>query len=57
MYYSQVQGQLMISGADYCEFIVFTQKDLHHENIEPDIPYMIEMLKRLSVFFREYASP
>lgn len=57
MHYSQVQGQLLISGADYCEFIVFTQKDIHQEKIEPDIPYMTEMLKRLSVFFMEYASP
>ena len=46
----------MISGADYYEFIVFTQKGLHHEKIKPDIPYMTEMIKRLSVFFREYAS-
>ena len=56
-YYAQVQGQLMISGAAFCEFIVYTQADMHTENILPDIPFMLDMLRRLSDFFQKFAKP
>jgi hypothetical protein len=35
-YYAQVQGQLMITGAEFCEFIVDTQCDMVVERIKPD---------------------
>ena len=55
VYYSQVQGQLMVSGADFCDFVVFTQKDLFVQRIFPDIAYMTDMLVKLSLFFQNYA--
>ena len=56
-YYAQIQGQLMITGCDFCEFIVFTQCDLHAERVQPDIAFMNEMLYKLSSFFRDFAKP
>jgi len=56
-YYAQVQGQLMITGAEFCEFIVYTQCDMVVERIKPDIPFMTEMLEKLSIFFKDFAKP
>jgi hypothetical protein len=56
-HYAQVQGQLMITGAEFCEFIVYTQCDMVVERIKPDIPIMTEMLEKLSIFFKDFAKP
>lgn len=56
-YYAQIQGQLMITGCDFSEFIVFTQCDLHTERIIPDIVFMNDMLNTLASFFRDFAKP
>jgi hypothetical protein len=56
-YYSQVQGQLMITGAEFCEFIVYTQCDMAVEGITPDISFMTEMLEKLSIFFKDFTKP
>ena len=57
MYYTQVQGQLLITEAELCEFIVYTHHDLCVERIYPNVNYMTNMLTRLSLFFRDYAKP
>ncbi|XP_069141863.1 uncharacterized protein [Argopecten irradians] len=54
MYFAQVQGQLMISGCNFCEFVVFTQRSLFVERIFPDVPYMENMLVKLSTFMKEH---
>ena len=56
-YYAQVQGQLMITGSKFCEFVVYTQKDLHIERITPDIPFMSIMLEKLANFYQCYGLP
>lgn len=59
-YYSQLQGQLMITGYDFCDFIVYivyTKKDMFEERIYPDINFMQPMLKNLSTFFKNSAKP
>ena len=56
-YYAQVQGQLMVTGSEFCEFIVYTQCDIQVERIKPDIPFMTDMLEKLSIFFRDSAKP
>ncbi|KAK0062597.1 hypothetical protein Bpfe_007802, partial [Biomphalaria pfeifferi] len=53
-YYYQVQGQLMISGADFLDFIVYTKKDLAIIRIEKDLPFMRFMLLYLSKFYAEH---
>lgn len=39
-HYVQVQGQLLASGAPWCEFIVYTIKDMFVERISPDISFI-----------------
>ncbi len=38
-YYIQVQGQLLVTGAPWCDFVVYTTKDMFIERILPDIPF------------------
>lgn len=54
-YYIQVQGQLLVTGAPWCDFVVYTTKDMFIERILPDIPFMTCMLLKLSLFYKYYA--
>lgn len=56
-YYTQVQGLLMVTGCDFCDFVVFTQKDLHVERICPDIAFMSSMLPVLATFYKDHVQP
>lgn len=51
-YYAQVQGQLLITGCSFCVFVVYTQKDLFVQRIQPDLP---SMTLCLIFFFKTYA--
>ena len=55
MYWFQVQGQLLVTGAKFCIFVVFTQKDLHEERILPDFNTMNYLLQRLYDFYCNHA--
>ena len=57
VYYYQVQGQLMITGAPFCDFVVFTKKDVHIQRILPDKNFMSEMLLTLAKFYAVHAMP
>ena len=50
-YYAQVQGQLMVTGCDSCDFVVYTKKDIHANRLLPDIKFMESMLTNLADFF------
>jgi len=50
-YYYQVVGQLALSGAKYCDFIVWTKVDFHRERILPDNELWSEMNQKLSHFY------
>lgn len=50
-YYAQVQGQLMVTGCDSCDFVVYTKKDIHVNRLLPDIKFMESMLTNLADFF------
>lgn len=57
VYYYQIQGQLLISGAPFCDLVVYTRKDLVVERICPDKEFMLSMLLKLSLFYRFQALP
>ena len=52
-HYYQVQGQLLITGANFCDFIVFTRYDLFVQRIKPDDLVIFEMVSKLSKFYVE----
>lgn len=56
-YYMQVQGQLMVSGCAFCDFVVYCPKDaeLFVQRIYPDKDFMLKMLITLSEFFSLHA--
>ncbi|XP_060589407.1 uncharacterized protein LOC132744663 [Ruditapes philippinarum] len=58
-YYAQVQGQLMITGSSFCDFIVYcpNESDLFVQRVEPDVEFMTNMLNVLASFFEQYAHP
>jgi len=56
-YYYQVTGQLALTGAQFCDFVVWTEVDLHIERIHLDRELWEDMLIKeahplLSYLFR-----
>lgn len=47
-HYFQVQGQLLVSGAQECQFVTYTRKDFHIQTIYPDSDIMNGMLQVLT---------
>lgn len=42
-YYAQVQGQMGITGADWCDFVIFTKKGMSIEGVPFDPEYWQEL--------------
>ena len=53
----QVQGQLMVTGAPFCDFVVYTSKDIHVERILPELDVWKVMLDKLACFYMKYVMP
>lgn len=53
-YYIQVQGQLLVTCAPFCDFVVYTKKSLHIERIYPDMNKMQDIFNKLSEFYFKY---
>ena len=53
-YYYHIQGQLMVTGTAFCDFVVYTRKDLHVERIKPDIVLMNYLLSNLCEIYFTY---
>lgn len=56
-HYFQVQGQLLITGAQFCDFIVFTRNDLFVERIKPNNEVLLTMVKTILKFHAEHFKP
>lgn len=56
-YYVQIQGQLLVTGAPWCDLVVYTTKDLYIERIPADVPFMTSLLLQLSLFYKYHALP
>lgn len=55
LHYAQVQGQLLITGAYFCDFVVYTSKDLFIQRITLDANYVEKLLQKLCKFYNDYA--
>ncbi|XP_064597345.1 uncharacterized protein LOC135463829 isoform X2 [Liolophura sinensis] len=53
-YYFQVQGQLLVTGAPFCLFLVYTKKDMFEEQILPNLNFRTDMYKKLLRFYSQY---
>ena len=50
-YYFQVTGQLALTSAEFCDFVVWTEVDIHIERIQLDVHLWTEMKDKLSHFY------
>lgn len=55
--YYQVQGQLLITDAPYCNFVVYIRHDLYIKRVMPDESMMLSMLEKLLSFYIDYFKP
>ena len=51
-YFYQVQAQLHIVDVDYCDFVVWSKKDLFVERIVRDVDLWDNIIPRVETFFR-----
>lgn len=56
-YYYQVQGQLFVTGKEYCYFIVWTPQGLLYEKITKDRECWDKMFPKLENFYFEHLLP
>ncbi len=50
-HYYQVQGQMKVTGAKWCDFIVYSFKGLSIERIAYDDDFCTQMLEKLEMFY------
>lgn len=56
-YYYQIQGCLNILGLDFCDFAVYTEKDMYIQRIVIDEKFFEEMLAKLKEFYFRFYLP
>jgi hypothetical protein len=56
-YYYQVQTQLHVCDATYCDFVVWTSSEFHCERILPDDGFWSDVLQKSTLFFKEAILP
>ena len=56
-YYYQIMGQLAISGAKFCHFVVWTLEDIHIERIYLDKDIWQDMLDKLMKYYYTTLGP
>ncbi|XP_048023246.1 uncharacterized protein LOC125253351 isoform X1 [Megalobrama amblycephala] len=56
-YYYQVQAQLHIVGAEYCDFVVWNCNDIFVERILPDFELWDDVIPKVECFFRNCLLP
>lgn len=57
MYYSQVQGQLAITGKSWCDFVIFTKHGHIRERIHVDEVFCVNLKAKLKTFFYQHVLP
>ena len=56
-YHYQVQTQIFLSKSQYCDFVVFTLKDLFVERIELDSKFCKAMVENAADVYRQIILP
>lgn len=57
VYWYQVQGQLLITNAQFCDFVTFTRCDLNIERIEPHPETQTLILQKLTDIYVKHVKP
>jgi len=56
-YYCQVQGQLFVTGAPFCDFIVYAKVDIAVDKVLPDPDFQLIMFDKLCKLYKNFAIP
>jgi len=56
-YYTQVQGQMGVTGARWCDFVVYTSKGLSIERVPFDLNFWLSLKESLRSFYFKYFLP
>lgn len=51
-YFYQIQAQLHIANAEYCDFVVWNRNDIFVERILPDLEFWDDVIPKVERFFR-----
>ncbi|XP_037531175.1 uncharacterized protein LOC119421601 isoform X2 [Nematolebias whitei] len=50
-YYWQIQGQMLISGCDWCDFVIYTENDMFIERVPRDMQVLQTIKQKVDHFF------
>ena len=53
-YYFQIQGQMAITGAKWCDFVVFTKKGMSIERIPFNADFWNELENKLIAYYYDH---
>lgn len=56
-YYTQVQTQIFVTNSTYCDFVLWTLKDLVVLRVMPDVTFWESCLKKAQEFFHKVSLP
>ena len=56
-YYYQVQCQLFVTGVEYCDFVVWTNKVIYVQRLLPDTEFWDRALTRAILFYKKGVLP
>ena len=56
-YYFEIQGQLVVTGRQYCDFFVFSFRGHLNIRVEFNEQFWVELLDNLDWFFRNFVAP
>ena len=56
-YYTQIQVAMGLSGAQFCDFIVYTFRGLIIIRTNYDEAYFLDIMKKINSFYRSYMLP
>ena len=56
-YYTQIQMAIGLSGAPFCDFIVYTFKGLIIARTPFNNEYFVNLIKKLNTFYSKYMLP
>ena len=54
IYYYQVQGEMLLTGLEFCDFIVFNGNEVWITRVKKDEEFCVEMFDTLNIFFKTY---
>ena len=56
-YYFQVQGQLALTGAKWCDFVIYTKKGLGIQRIKFNEQFWLDTYLKLEIFYFTHFLP